>query len=323
MTGPTASRGCRRRSRRPPTSSSPRRSPTRPATPSARRMRSIAARRDGDDRSIVEVARRRARRRRHRRAGPGCAGCEDRVAALGGSFGCPARRAAGTRIDRGAAMRIVLAEDGGPAPRGPRAGSCATAGIEVVGRRRRRGARCSPPWPAPTRAGRRDRGHPDAADLHGRGAAAPPRPCSRPIRRRPSWSCPRRSTRSTPSACWATADGGVGYLLKDRVADIDELVDAVRRVGAGGTVIDPEVVASSSAGARAPRRSTSLTGREARGAGPDGRGPLEPGHRRHARSSARRPSRRMSRSILGKLGLEPEPDDHRRVLAVLTWLRGR
>ena len=42
----------------------------------------------------------------------------------------------------------------------------------------------------------------------------------------------------------ASGQGGVGYLLKDRVADVGEFVDAVRRVAAGGTVLDPEVVAA-------------------------------------------------------------------------------
>ena len=52
----------------------------------------------------------------------------------------------------------------------------------------------------------------------------------------------------------ASGEGAVGYLLKDRVADVDGFVDAVRQVAAGGTVLDPEVVAALVSGAGRPRR---------------------------------------------------------------------
>ena len=76
----------------------------------------------------------------------------------------------------------------------------------------------------------------------------------------------------------ADGGGGVGYLLKDRVADVDDFVAAVRRVAAGGTALDPEVVAQ----ILARRRSSaldSLTPREREVLALDGRGPLQPGHR--------------------------------------------
>ena len=86
----------------------------------------------------------------------------------------------------------------------------------------------------------------------------------------------------------------LGYLLKDRVANIQEFTDAVRRVGAGGSVIDPEVVARL-VGPRAsgePARRPHRTG--ARGARPDGRGPVQPGDLRRRSRSRPSPSRATS-----------------------------
>ncbi len=74
---------------------------------------------------------------------------------------------------------------------------------------------------------------------------------------------------------------GVGYVLKERVANIGQFADAIRRVAAGESVIDPDVVSRLVA---RPRRGSSpvdtLTEQRARGARPHGRGPVEPGHRR-------------------------------------------
>lgn len=64
--------------------------------------------------------------------------------------------------------------------------------------------------------------------------------------------------------------GGLGYLLKDRIADVGEFLGAVRRVGAGGTALDPEVVAQLLARARRRDPLDDLTPREARGAVADG-----------------------------------------------------
>ena len=76
----------------------------------------------------------------------------------------------------------------------------------------------------------------------------------------------------------ADGGGGIGYLLKDRVSDIEDFLDAVERVAAGGTVIDPIVVSQLIARRRDPL--AALTPRETGGAGPDGGGPLERRDRR-------------------------------------------
>ncbi|MBU3065888.1 response regulator transcription factor [Nocardia sp. NEAU-G5] len=113
--------------------------------------------------------------------------------------------------------------------------------------------------------------------------------------------------------------GGVGYLLKDRISKLEELSDALRRVTDGGTVLDPEVVAALFARRR--------------------RGPLDeltPREREVLALMAEgRTNRAISKqltitegavekhvsSIFTKLHLPPSGDDHRRVLAVVTWLQ--
>jgi DNA-binding NarL/FixJ family response regulator len=118
----------------------------------------------------------------------------------------------------------------------------------------------------------------------------------------------------------AESASGLGYLLKDRVADVDGFVDAVRRVGTGGSALDPEVVSR-------------LLGRTRRD---DPLGELTPREREvlelmaEGRTNAaiaerlvvtERAVEKHVTSIFGKLGLSPAPEDHRRVLAVLTFLR--
>ena len=83
---------------------------------------------------------------------------------------------------------------------------------------------------------------------------------------------------------------GVGYLLKDRVSDVGEFAAAVRRVGEGGSALDPTVVSQLVGRRRARRPARRPDAARARGARADGRGPLEPGdlrpalHHRSARS---------------------------------------
>jgi serine/threonine-protein kinase len=113
---------------------------------------------------------------------------------------------------------------------------------------------------------------------------------------------------------------GTGYLLKDRVGDLAEFVAAVRRVGSGGSVVDAEVVSVLLGRPRQRGPLDELTGRE--------RTVLElmaEGRSNHAIGErlglTEKTVEGNVRNILSKLGLEPAAEDHRRVLAVLTYLR--
>jgi DNA-binding NarL/FixJ family response regulator len=113
---------------------------------------------------------------------------------------------------------------------------------------------------------------------------------------------------------------GVGYLLKDRVADIDELADAVRRVAQGGTVIDPTVVASLIGRTRSRDRLDPLTAREREVLSLMAEGRSNKGIADRLFVTEKTVETHVA-SILGKLDLESQPNDHRRVLAVLAYLR--
>jgi DNA-binding NarL/FixJ family response regulator len=113
---------------------------------------------------------------------------------------------------------------------------------------------------------------------------------------------------------------GVGYLLKDRVAEIDRFIDAVRRVAEGGSALDPEVVARLLGRRRANDPLAELSPRE--------REVLElmaEGRTNHAIASelvvSERAVEKHVTSIFSKLGLTTSPSDHRRVLAVLAYLK--
>ncbi|MEU9886585.1 response regulator transcription factor [Sphaerisporangium sp. NPDC051017] len=110
----------------------------------------------------------------------------------------------------------------------------------------------------------------------------------------------------------------VGYLLKERVADVAEFLDAVRRVAAGGTVIDPEVVVQLLSRRRG-QPIESLTGRESEVLAlmAEGRSNNAIAGRLGVTEGA---VEKHISGIFGKLGLDPTPDDHRRVLAVLAYL---
>ncbi|GAA1573316.1 response regulator transcription factor [Dactylosporangium maewongense] len=117
----------------------------------------------------------------------------------------------------------------------------------------------------------------------------------------------------------ADRSGAVGYLLKDRVAEVREFVDAVRRVAAGGTVMDPEVVAQL---IHQPSALDGLTGREA-----EVLRLMAEGHSNAAIAArlviTEKSVNNLINSLFAKLGLPPSGDHHRRVLAVLSYLDHR
>ena len=115
--------------------------------------------------------------------------------------------------------------------------------------------------------------------------------------------------------------GGVGYLLKDRVDDLDDFADAIRRIARGGSVIDPEVVARlvGSRRTRVPLDDLTVREREVLALMAEGRSNQAIGDRLFL---APKTIEAHIASIFSKLGLLPAPDDHRRVLAVLAHLRG-
>jgi DNA-binding NarL/FixJ family response regulator len=115
--------------------------------------------------------------------------------------------------------------------------------------------------------------------------------------------------------------GGVGYLLKDRVAAIDEFLDAVRRVAAGGTVLDPEVVAQLLVRRRRDDPLRELTPREREVLGLMAEGRSNGAIARELVVSDGAVEKHV-RNIFTKLRLPPDEEQHRRVLAVLTYLRG-
>ncbi len=116
-----------------------------------------------------------------------------------------------------------------------------------------------------------------------------------------------------------SSGGRIGYLLKDHVGDIAEFGDAVRRIAAGGTVIDPDVVAELVGRRRNRDAVEELTEREREVLHlmAQGRTNSAIGSRLHLSPKT---VEAHVRSIFMKLQLEPADDDHRRVLAVLTYL---
>jgi DNA-binding NarL/FixJ family response regulator len=113
---------------------------------------------------------------------------------------------------------------------------------------------------------------------------------------------------------------GVGYLLKDRVADVNEVVDAVRRVAAGGSVIDPEVVAQLVSRRRTRDPIQELTDRERQVLALMAEGRSNQAICERLFLSPKTVEGHV-RSIFTRLDLHAAPDDHRRVLAVLAFLR--
>ncbi|ABW13716.1 response regulator transcription factor [Frankia sp. Mgl5] len=119
----------------------------------------------------------------------------------------------------------------------------------------------------------------------------------------------------------ADGRGGIGYLLKDRVSDVGQFVDAVRRVAAGGTALDPTVVARllDSRRRRLPLDRLSPREREVLSHMAQGRSNAAIGA---AMVITEKAVGKHTNSIFTKLGLMPSEDDNRRVLAVLAYLEG-
>lgn len=114
---------------------------------------------------------------------------------------------------------------------------------------------------------------------------------------------------------------GVGYLLKDRVADVAEFVTAVRQVASGGTVLDPEVVSQLLSRRRRDEGISSLTPRER-----EVLSLMAEGRTNHAIAKTLYITggavEKHIKNIFRKLELAPTEADHRRVLAVLSYLHG-
>ena len=112
--------------------------------------------------------------------------------------------------------------------------------------------------------------------------------------------------------------GGIGYLLKDRVSDIEEFLESVERVAAGGTVIDPIVVSQLIARRRDPM--VDLTPRETEVLSLMAEGHSNAGIAR-AMTITEGAVEKYSARLFAKLGLLPDETGHRRVRAVLAWLQ--
>jgi DNA-binding NarL/FixJ family response regulator len=112
---------------------------------------------------------------------------------------------------------------------------------------------------------------------------------------------------------------GFGYLLKDRVVDVATLVDAVQRVASGGTVLDPDIVSHFLNRQKARDRLRELTDREKEVLGLMAEGRSNSGIARELVLTERTVETHIA-SILSKLEIRSEPDDHRRVLAVRAWM---
>jgi len=130
-------------------------------------------------------------------------------------------------------------------------------------------------------------------------------------------------TRYTADLLAAASGGGaagVGYLLKDRVADVEEFVEALSRVAAGGTALDPEVVTQLLRASRRNDRLSTLTTRER-----DVLALMAEGRSNAAIAGilvvSERSVEKHVANIFSKLGLAPSDADHRRVLAVLRYLQ--
>ena len=248
-------------------------------------------------------------------AGSGLRGLADRVAALDGRLEVDSPAGAGTTVRAVAAVRVVIAEDSALL----RAGLVRLledAGCEVVGQAA------------------------DAEDLLRKVRAHRPDVALTDIRMPPTHTdeglraalvireelpdtgvlvLSQYVDEAYAFELLAGSTEGVGYLLKDRVADVDALLEAVRRVAAGGTALDPEVVTHLLGRRRRDDPLAALTPRER-----EVLGLMAEGRSNRAIADAlvvtERAVEKHVTSIFGKLGLPASAADHRRVLAVLRFL---
>jgi DNA-binding NarL/FixJ family response regulator len=119
----------------------------------------------------------------------------------------------------------------------------------------------------------------------------------------------------------ADGTGGVGYLLKDRVSDVRDFVDAVRRVAGGGMALDPEAVSQLVAGHEDGGPLSQLSTRERAVLALMAEGRTNHGIADELDITPSGVEKHVA-SIFAKLGLPPAESAHRRVLAVVTWLGG-
>jgi DNA-binding NarL/FixJ family response regulator len=112
---------------------------------------------------------------------------------------------------------------------------------------------------------------------------------------------------------------GFGYLLKDRVVNVATLIDALERIAAGGTVLDPGIVAHFLGRQQARDRLAELTGRERQVLALMAEGRSNQAIARELHVTEKTIETHIA-NIFAKLDLFPEPDDHRRVLAVRAWM---
>jgi DNA-binding NarL/FixJ family response regulator len=119
----------------------------------------------------------------------------------------------------------------------------------------------------------------------------------------------------------ADGSGGIGYLLKDRVFDADQFVDAVRRVAAGGTAMDPQVISQLLVRKSRDEPLTGLTPREREVLSLMAEGRSNQAIAQRLTVTERAVAKHTSNIFL-KLDLPPSDDDNRRVLAVLAYLNG-
>ena len=213
-------------------------------------------------------------------------------------------------------VRIVIAEDTVLLREGL-AGLLEDAGHTVARARRRRRGTARRRVRARSRP--RHRRRPHAADVRGRGDAGRGRhPCCRTLTT--AVLVLSQHVESRYAVELVSSGGGFGYLLKDRILDVGEFLEAAERVAAGGSALDPEVVKQLLAPARDGDPLAELTPREREVLGLVAEGRTNAGIAKELWLTEKTVETHV-RSILAKLDLPQDGDTHRRVLAVVTYLR--